>query len=291
MAWIIFIALALMLLGAIAFVALDESFVKIEPGRLGLLLVHGKATDRVLEPGPHWVPALRRRMVQTYPSVEMSFSAGRDELATVEDSAVERGGATLHVNLGDRNVVDVSYTLRFSLDRERLRIVHERFGPDGIWAAVRDQAARTLRAMLSKAEVSVESLAGAERTAIEKQLADDIATSLAEDGIVVASFFFGNLDLGRAGEAIEATARARLELEREKAEAEMRLARAQIDADLAPYIAGASDAALRYREVDSWREFARSQPTGVVMPPPSRAKPPTIEPTPAAETAPTPEEQ
>ncbi len=53
----------------------------------------------------------------------------------------------------------------------------------------------------------------------------------------------------------------------------MRLARAQIDADLAPYIAGATDAALRYREVDSWRELARSQPTRIVMPTPARPAP------------------
>ena len=289
MAWIIFAVVALVILGAVAWAALDESFVKVQPGDLGLLLIHGKATDRVLEPGPHWVPTLRRRMLEMYPSAEMSFSAGDEEIRGPDDSAVERNGPTLHVNLGDRNAVDLSYTVRFFLDRTKLRTVHERFGPAGIWAAVRDESARTLRAELAQSDVTVESLAGSARHALEQQLLTDITTSLGENGIVVTSFFLGDLDLGRAGEAIEATARARLELERERAEAEMRLARAQIDADLAPYIAAATDAALRYREVDSWREFARSQPAGVVMPPPSRGA--TPEAAPADESAPAPPEE
>ena len=49
----------------------------------------------------------------------------------------------------------------------------------------------------------------------------------------------------------------RLELQREEAEVAMRVARARIDAELGPYIDRAtSDAALRYREVDSWRDIA-----------------------------------
>ena len=70
MEWIIFAAIAIPILGVIAWVVLDDSFVRIEPGQLGLLLVKGRATDIALQPGPHWVPALRRRTIETYPSVE-----------------------------------------------------------------------------------------------------------------------------------------------------------------------------------------------------------------------------
>ena len=63
MAWIIFIALLVPLVGIIAWIALDDSFVKVDSGQLGLLLIKGRATDTVLSPGPHWVPALRRRTV------------------------------------------------------------------------------------------------------------------------------------------------------------------------------------------------------------------------------------
>jgi hypothetical protein len=288
--WIIFLVMAITLLGVIAYVAFDESFVKIEPGTLGLLLVHGRATKRVLEPGPHWVPALRRRMVQPYPSVELSFSADGDEPRTLEPTPQERSGPRLDVNLGDRNAVVVAYTVRFRLEPESLVTVHERFGPDGIWAVVRDTSARTVRAALSAPDVGVENLVGPARRDVEQQLLDEITKALAEQGILVASFFFGDVDLGRAGEAIEAIARAQLELEREQAEAAMRLARAQIDADLAPYIAAATDAALRYREVDSWRELARAHAPGLVVPTPSRSS--IADATPAVEVtpAPTPDE-
>ncbi len=48
MEWIIFAAIAIPILGVIAWVVLDDSFVRIEPGQLGLLLVKGRATDIAL---------------------------------------------------------------------------------------------------------------------------------------------------------------------------------------------------------------------------------------------------
>jgi regulator of protease activity HflC (stomatin/prohibitin superfamily) len=270
-AWIVFLALAIPLIGVIAWVALDESFVRIQPGQLGLLLVHGRATDTVLEPGPHWVPALRRRLVQTYPALELSFTAGTDGRSEDDTDPLARFTSPLLVNLGDRNPVTIAYTIRFRLDRERLILIHDRFGPEGIWTAVRDGSARVLRSQLGRPDLVIDDLVGPERAQVEQQLADAVTGALGDDGLLVTSFFLGDLDLGRAGEVIEAIARARLELEREQAEAAMRLARAQIDADLAPFIAAAAtDAALRYREVDSWRELARSQATGVVLRPARR---------------------
>ena len=80
-------------------------------------------------------------------------------------------------------------------------------------------------------------------------------------GFEMTLFGLGDLDLGRTGEVIQATVRARHDLEREEAEAGARLARARIDAELEPYYASTStDAALRYREVDVWRELASAQP-------------------------------
>ena len=290
MGWIIFLALAIPLVGVIAWVALDESFVRVEPGQLGLLLVHGRATDRVLEPGPHWVPALRRRMVQTYPSLELSFTAGAGAEDSVPEATIERVAPALQVTLGDRHTVAVSYTLRVRLDREKLVEVHERFGPDGIWAAIRDESARCVRARLADGEVRIEDLVGPERQRVEGQLAEDITQALTDDGMLVTSFFLGDLGLGRAGEVIAATARARLELEREQAEAEMRMVRARIDADLAPYLAS-TDAALRYREVDSWRELAHAQTPGLVVPSPGQPRASTTsEGTAAPEPAATPPE-
>jgi regulator of protease activity HflC (stomatin/prohibitin superfamily) len=289
--WIIFLVIAIPLVGVLAWLLFEDSFVKIEPGQLGLLLIHGRATDKALDPGPHWVPALRRRMVQIYPSLELTFRAG--DTATTAASELEQGGPAPLVTLGDRLTAVVCYTVRFRLDREMLREVHNRFGPDGLWAAVRDESARTLRASLSDPSLGLDDLFGTARGDLEARLGNDLTTALAALGFIVTMFTIGDLDLGRTGEVIQATARARHELEREEAEAAMRTARAKIDADLAPYLTSpATDAAIRYREVDSWQELARAtgfvqhalNRTGVPEAPPA-ASPPAASP-PAAEPAP-----
>jgi hypothetical protein len=287
--WIIFLAIAVPLLGIVAWLLFEDSFVRIEPGQLGLLLIRGRATDKALDPGPHWVPALRRRMVQIYPSLELTFRAG--DTATTPASELERGGPAPLVTLGDRLTAVVCYTIRFRLDPEMLREVHNRFGPDGLWAAVRDESARTVRASLADPSLGLDDLFGTARGGIEARLGNDVSTALAALGFLVTMFSIGDLDLGRTGEVIQATARARHELEREEAEAAMRTARAKIDADLAPYLTSpATDAAIRYREVDSWQELARA--TGFVqqalnraaaLEAPPAAAPPPAEPAPEEE--------
>ena len=122
MEWIIFLALAVPLVGVVAWIALDESFVRIEPGQLGLLLIKGRATDTALEPGPHWVPAMRRRMVQTYPSLELSYRAGAHEAPVVGD--LERSGPALRAALADRAGVVAAYTVRSRVGSSRKRTVY-----------------------------------------------------------------------------------------------------------------------------------------------------------------------
>ncbi len=262
MGWIIFLAIAVPLIAVLGWLALDESFVRIEPGQLGLLLIKGKATDQALEPGPHWVPALRRRMVQPYPSCEMSYRAGGDDASTSE---LERSGPPLRAVLADRFVAVVPYTIRFRLDVNGLRTVHERFGPEGIWAAVRDLSDAAIRRTLAGTEV--EDLFGERRESIGQLLSEAVGERLASAGIVLTMFELGAVDLGRTGEVIEATARARFELAREEAEADLRVARARIDSALAPFAGGGGELAMRYREVDSWRELARGANVIVPVPP------------------------
>jgi len=73
---------------------------------------------------------------------------------------------------------------------------------------------------------------------LEQQLGAAVAEELAPNGLTLTMFSLGDVDLGRAGDVIQTTVRARLELDREEAEATMRLARARIDAELEPYLAG-----------------------------------------------------
>ncbi len=252
--WIVFIAIAALVILALLAILFDDALVRIAPGELGLLLVNGKATDRALEPGPHLVPAVRRRMVEVYPSREMSYRAG-DPLDGAGDD-LERSGPVIDVLLGDRSAGRAAYTLRFRLDPKDLREVHDRFGRDGIWSAARDISARSVRSTLNDPTVSVDSLYGPARHDLEERLANDVRDALAGNALHLTSFTLDSVDLGRAGDAIQAAARARLELEREGAEAEMRQTRARADAEIATLLAGIdADAALRYREADAWRDL------------------------------------
>jgi regulator of protease activity HflC (stomatin/prohibitin superfamily) len=241
--------------------------IRIEPGKLGLLLVRGKATDTALLPGPHFVPAFRRRMVQEYPSLELTYRAeevGGRQVAT----ALERGGPPVRVLLGDRVEVTLSYTVRFRLEPEQLRAIHERFGPDGIWPAVRDQTASAVRAVLEEPQVAIDAFFGPSRHTLETAVGEAVTAAVAGDGYNVTYFGFGDLDLGRSGEVIQAAVRARLELDREQAEVATRIAQARNDADLEPYLTGANTgAAMRYREVEAWRELARVLTDRGVLPP------------------------
>jgi SPFH domain / Band 7 family len=258
--WWIFLLVAVPIVALLVWRLLDDSVVRVEPGNLGLLLVRGKATDTALPPGPHWVPALRRRTVQVYPSVELSYRAGTE---LVDGGIFERGGPALRMVLGDRSAVLVAYTVRFRLDQARLRDVHNRFGAEGLWSAAADVSAHAVRAGLGIDGVGVEALTGPGRVQIEQQVGRQVSDLMFENGFTVTLFALADLDLGRTGQVAEAVTRARLELAREQAEAELRRERARNDADLATHLSTdlstpAIDAALRYREVDVWRDVAHA---------------------------------
>jgi regulator of protease activity HflC (stomatin/prohibitin superfamily) len=283
---IVFLVVALPLLGFLLFLLLESSFVRVEPGQLGLVLVRGKPTDRALAPGRHFVPSFRRRMVQAYPSNELAYRAGgADEVEVAAESDLEHVGPALRATLGDRAVVDVGYTVRFRVQPAQLRSVHERFSPDGLWSAVRDTSSRVVRARLGVPEVGVDDLFGAARDELQEHLGHALRDALEAEGFELTMFAFGDLDLGRTGEVIQGTVRARHELEREEAESATRVARARIDADLEPYLGGAAtDAALRYREIEVWRDLVQTQAErGLSAPAPPRAPASAVSVTPELE--------
>jgi len=262
--WIILLILILPAIGLLVWAVLAASFVRIPSGSLGLLLVKGRATDTTLLPGAHFVPALRRRMVEEYPSVEQSYRAGE----TGDDTRLDRFGPAVQVALGDRTTATVPYTVRFRIVPEQLRLVHERFGPDGVMGVVRDDSARAVAAALGAEQVGVDSLFGAARPQCAAAVAQAVTDALSADGLEVTTFVLGAVDLGRTGEVIQATVRARLDLEQEQAAAATRVARAVNDAQLEGHLTPASEAAWRYREPDLWRELvARTQGLQVAMRP------------------------
>lgn len=270
LAWIILLILIVPAIGLLAWVIVAASLIRVPSGSLGLVMSRGKATDRSLLPGQHFVFALRRVIVEEYPSVELAFRAdgqGDDEnvgfTRQVGDRRVNRGafdrlevsGPPLRVSLGDRTEATVVITVRFRLVRENLREVHERYGPNGVFGIVRDTSARAVLGVLAEHPDGIEQFFGARRQACEERLARAVGDALAADGITMTGFVLGAVDLGRTGEVIQATVRARYELERERAEAETRVVRARNDADLQKQLSSPADDAWRYRETDLWREL------------------------------------
>lgn len=269
LAWIIFLILILPALGLLIWIIIAASLVRVPSGSLGLVMSRGKATDRTLPPGSHFVFALRRVIIEEYPSVELAYRAdglGDNEQVgfkrSLGDRRVSRGsfdrlevsGPTLPVTLGDRTEATVVVTVRFQLLPENLKQVHERYGPNGVFGVVRDVSTRAVLSTLAEHHDGIEQFFGAQRRDCEQRLATAVRDALESDGISMTGFVLGSVDLGRTGEVVQATVRARYELERERAEAETRTLRAQNDADLQKHVTP-SDDAWRYRETDLWREL------------------------------------
>jgi regulator of protease activity HflC (stomatin/prohibitin superfamily) len=248
--WIILAILLIPALGLLLWVVLSASFVRVPSGRHALLLVRGRPTDTTLAPGLHFVFALRRRMIVTYPSVELSYRAGGAP-GPADQPGLDCVGEPVPVVLGDRVQATVGYTVRFRLRPDELRVVHERFGPDGIFGIVRDQSALVLATALGQAAIGVADVLTEAGTTARSAIADQLDTVLAEDGLELTAFAFGGFDLGRTGEVIQAVSRAPHELAYEHAMATVRLAQAQHDAEL---VAADGDP-WRYRETDLWREL------------------------------------
>jgi hypothetical protein len=252
---VILLVLLVPIIGVVVWIVLAAGFMKMPAGSLGLVLKSGKATDKALPPGRHWMPLVRRVMVVEYPSVEMAYRAGED--ASTATSELDRSGPSLSCALGDRAVVDVSYTVRYAIVPERLRTVHERFGPQGIPGLVRDESARAISRALGDPAVTVASLFGTDRAATEARLGEAVAEALEQNGLRSTGFVLGPVDLGRTGEVIQATVRAGFELALEEAEAATRLAQAQNDGELERQITSLREGAWRYRETDLWRDLVQ----------------------------------
>lgn len=251
--WLVLLFVVVPLLTTLIWALVRQSIIRVPMGSLGLLVVAGKSTDRTLLPGIHWVPALRKRQCVSYPAVELSYRATADPAV---GGPVEAGGPALTVVLGDRAEAVVGYTVRFRLDPDQLRIVHDRFGIGGYWSAVRDDSGAAVAAALAEPDVTLDSVFPGERAALEARLKDRVAAALAEDGMTVTGFALGTVDLGRAGETIQATLRSRLELAREEAAAAIQQLRVRHDAELAPYLTEVGDTALGYRQTEVLRDLA-----------------------------------
>jgi regulator of protease activity HflC (stomatin/prohibitin superfamily) len=230
-----------------------ETAVVIDPGTIALVLRRGKATDRVLTPGRHFVEPWRKVVVQTYPSRELSLIAGG---RSVDDPRVEFSDDPLRVHLGDKSFAELSYTVRCQLDTARLKDVHDLYGPEGIWAALRDTTRRALLGEIGAGGLSIDDGFGDRFTALERRLAAALDTALGEVGFRLKMFSLRELDLGETGEVIQDIVRADVELHREQAFAKVRAARLENDAAVGSLLEGIDgDLLLRYRQIEAWRDL------------------------------------
>jgi regulator of protease activity HflC (stomatin/prohibitin superfamily) len=194
---------------------LQEALVRIESGSVGLLIVRGKASDRILMPGSHFVWPFRHQMIQGYPMRELTY-------LTTDDGGVEEtdfSDPPLMARLGDRAAVSVYYTIRFRILPDSLRGLHERVGPDGLKPLVRDQSRRDIIQELASDAYGIDDAFGAARDQLEAKLAARVIDSLHEDGFEVSMFNLRGIDLGSVNEAVAGAVRAKAGLELEKADA------------------------------------------------------------------------
>jgi regulator of protease activity HflC (stomatin/prohibitin superfamily) len=242
-------------IGFVAWLLLVDASVRIEPGTVGLLLRRGKATNRALAPGRHFVVPFQKLMVQTYPSRELSYVAGGSSGATTETDMID---STLRLQLGDRTVAELSYTLRCRLLLDEVRQVHNRFGPDGIWTILRDTSRSTLIATTVAPDVTIDDAFGERFLALEKRLTEALTSSLERVGFELTSFSLREIDLGATGDVIQGTLRATAEVERETARAALRRIRVASDVELSPLLEGTGgDLLLRYQQVESWEDLVQ----------------------------------
>lgn len=242
-------------------VLLATSF-RVEPGTVVLLLKQGRATGRVLGPGRHFIQPWRKVLVQVYPARQLALVAGGTASA---DQRVDHLDVALRAHLADKTFASLSYTVRCRLDPGKVQFVHNTFGPEGIWPALRDTSRRCLIAEAAKA--SIEDVYGDEFMALERRFEQALEAALAEIGFELEGFTLREIDLGDTGEIIQATLRANLELELEVALARVRQAQLDNDATMAQHLVGLdSDILLRYRQLESWRTIVRRADAGPMVP-------------------------
>jgi regulator of protease activity HflC (stomatin/prohibitin superfamily) len=230
-------------------IVLIQTSIRVDPGTLALLLKRGRATNRALGPGRHFIQPWRKAMVEVYPSRELALVAGGP---TSGDQRVDLADEPLRVHLGDRALAEISYTVRCRLDTAELKTVHDQFGPEGIWSAVRDTTRRALIAEASDSTVSVDDVFGAGFTALEKRFSSALATALGEIGIQLTMFSLRQIDLGETGDVIQSTLRVEAELEREQALVAVRKVRLENDASMTELLDGTdADTMLRYRQIEA----------------------------------------
>jgi regulator of protease activity HflC (stomatin/prohibitin superfamily) len=250
-AWIALAVIAVLVV--LTLIALTATAIIVAPGTIALVLRRGKATGRALAPGRHFVAPWQKVNLQTYPSRELAFVAGGRSIA---DPRVEYVDDPLRVHLGDKAFARISFTVRCQLKLQELKDVHNNYGPEGVWPALRDATRSVLLAELGNGTVTIDDVYGDGFGKLEQRLTVALEEALGSIGFDLRMFNLREIDLGETDEVIQAIVRADTELEREQAFAKVRRARLENDAAIGSLLEGVDgDVLLRYRQIEAWRDI------------------------------------
>lgn len=245
---LLLIAVPAMLFGV--WQVLQASMVRVDSGTVGLLIVRGVATDRVLEPGVHFVLPFRKQMIQGYPLRDMTYLTVAGGVAETTDYA----DAPMRARLGDHALVTVSYTVRFRIRPDGLPLIHEHTGLEGIKRLVRDETQRAVLMELGNEQHGVGDAFGAAREQMEAAVGTRVTAALSAAGFETVLFSLRELDLGTVGDVVDATVRAKAELDLERAAAEVRALRVLNDSATEYDLGTLTPDVLRYRQIELGRE-------------------------------------
>ena len=253
---IIFLGIFLTATATMVWVLLQDAFINIKPGEMGLIIARGKPAKTGLYPGVHF--ALRfGRVIEVYPAVEITYLTAPDAntSAPVEDS-LTLYDPPLHVALGDRMSATVHYTVRFNIMRDGLPTIHTRFGTTGIKGILRDETRRVLITIMSDASVTAADTLGARRAELETRIADTLAEKLAAAGFTLVMFNLREIDLAGTTEVIQSTLRAAEELQLERARGAVRALRAEQEIAVNEKLAGSlTGPTLEYLRMQATRDL------------------------------------
>jgi regulator of protease activity HflC (stomatin/prohibitin superfamily) len=244
---------------------LQEALVRVDSGTVGLLIVRGKASERTLVPGVHFVWPFRQQMIQGYPLRDLTYLTADDAV-----EASDFSDPPLHARLGDRTRVAVCYTVRFRIRPDDLYGIHERVGPDGIKRLVRDVSRQVIIEELAGEAYGLDHAFASARQELEQALIARLTERFREHGFDVAMFNLRTIDLGPVNDVIDATVRAKAELELERVAAVTRNLRVKNEAATSTQLAKTlTDRVLRYRQLELGREALQRWDGRIVINDPS----------------------
>jgi regulator of protease activity HflC (stomatin/prohibitin superfamily) len=235
----IFVVVATPMLAFLGWIVWRRWSVVIPPRQAGLVIRRGKPTDTTLPAGVHFTPPWNQT-VEVYPDYELTYmTLPLERLGTEGSSDADYTDPPFGVIDREKVSSDVYYTLRFTIVRDQLKRIHERFGATGIKGIIRDESRRVIQATFAEDDYRLADLAGPSRAALEQVLTERLTERLAASGFALVFLSLQEPDLRELGRSLQEQVKAREELVLEQlrlqigeAKARRLLAEAQVEASI-----------------------------------------------------------